>query len=650
MSDRDLVGRTLGEFILREQIGEGGYGAVYRGEQPLLERDVVVKVLHERRADDVSRRRFLREAKLASRLDHPYAAHIYAFGAEDADGLLWIAMELVQGVPLDDWLEARGPMPLEQFVPFFDCVAEVVHAAHERGIVHRDLKPSNIMVIERGGRLLPKLLDFGIAKVHSPQAAPPAPESEPDGGEVAPMRLPAQPSGSSVSERGLTPSGTCLGSQSYMAPEQWSNAEDVGPAADIYSLGIVAYEALTGCVPFTAKSTAEYFQLHCHKLPPMLLWPEVDRVVQTALAKYPNGRYRNMLEMASAMRRALRVSRREQLRSSAQQWDDQDRPPGLLWGPDVLDDVTRRIPPELLGELECSFVAASLRRARRIRWLWRTLVVLAAAIAIGGFQYEQQADLAEQQARLAEQQARLAEQQTRAARELAEARVTDSELEQGRAALLHGEPEALSHLTEAYKRDLSPTTAFMLAREMQPRLAEQARFTSTHGRMWWATFSPDGRQIATTDDRVARIWDGQTHQLLFTLSHGCEVYQAVYSPDGTRLVTAAQTTVRIWDAASGVLVRDLKAKPGSRAPSDYYLAAISSDGRLFAATDAAGSIVHVWDTRSGALVAELRNRAGEFPHLAFSPDGWLATTGGNEARVFDVQAWRQAGSSSHARW
>ncbi|HEX7837582.1 MAG TPA: protein kinase [Kofleriaceae bacterium] len=120
MADRDLSGRTLGEFILREQIGEGGYGAVYRGEQPLLGRDVVIKVLHERRSDDVSRGRFLREAQLASRLDHPYAAHVYAFGAEAQDGVLWIAMERVQGVPLDEWLEARGPMPLEQFVPFFE--------------------------------------------------------------------------------------------------------------------------------------------------------------------------------------------------------------------------------------------------------------------------------------------------------------------------------------------------------------------------------------------------------------------------------------------------------------------------------------------------------------------------------------------------
>jgi serine/threonine protein kinase len=93
----------------------------------------------------------LREAQLASRLDHPYAAHVYAFGAEDEDGLPWIAMELVHGVTLRDWLETRGPMLLDQFVPFFECVAQVVQAAHEGGIVHRDLTPSNMMVIERGG-------------------------------------------------------------------------------------------------------------------------------------------------------------------------------------------------------------------------------------------------------------------------------------------------------------------------------------------------------------------------------------------------------------------------------------------------------------------------------------------------------------------
>src|SRR5215218_3373324 len=167
MAVRDeLCGRTVGEFVLRERIGEGAFGAVYRCEQPLLGREAVVKVLHGRlRTRPVMIQRFLREARLASRLDHPFAAHVYAFGVEKDDGLLWIAMEMVHGTPLDRWLRDRGPLALSELVPFFERIAEVVQTGHERGIVHRDLKPSNVMVIERAGRLLPKLLDFGIAKL-----------------------------------------------------------------------------------------------------------------------------------------------------------------------------------------------------------------------------------------------------------------------------------------------------------------------------------------------------------------------------------------------------------------------------------------------------------------------------------------------------
>src|SRR5206468_3046758 len=165
MVERDeLTGKTLGEFVLRQRIGEGGFGAVYRAEQPLLGREAVVKILHRRlRSNDVSIQRFLREAKLASKLDHPYAAHVYAFGAEP-DGELWIAMELVRGTSLDQILKIQGPLPLERFVQLLDRICEVVHTAHEQGIIHRDLKPANVMVLARAGRLLPKLLDFGIAK------------------------------------------------------------------------------------------------------------------------------------------------------------------------------------------------------------------------------------------------------------------------------------------------------------------------------------------------------------------------------------------------------------------------------------------------------------------------------------------------------
>src|SRR5678816_4234168 len=109
-----LVGRALGEFVVREPLSSGGFGAVYRAEQPALAREAVIKVLHQRLLGrETMVQRFLREARLASRLDHPYAAHIYAFGAEP-DGLLWIAMELVRGIPLDRMLREHGPIPPER--------------------------------------------------------------------------------------------------------------------------------------------------------------------------------------------------------------------------------------------------------------------------------------------------------------------------------------------------------------------------------------------------------------------------------------------------------------------------------------------------------------------------------------------------------
>jgi WD40 repeat protein/serine/threonine protein kinase len=653
MAEPDLSGRTLGEFVLREQIGAGGYGAVYRCEQPVLKRDAVVKILHAgRRRNSTAKERFLREAQLASRLDHPYAAHVYSFGAED-DGLLWIAMELVQGITLGDLLKSRGPMPLEQFVPFFECVAQVVQAAHERGIVHRDLKPSNIMVIESGDRLFPKLLDFGIAKLNDDSEGseahdddddsvvdPPADSAATVRIRVTPQRVQRTRTDSKQAAR-LTRRGAVIGSAPYMSPEQWGDPCAVGPASDIYSLGCVAYEALTGRAPFTAANTDEYYQRHLRAEPPSLgnaFSPELDQVLQCALAKAPDARHASAPELAAKFCAVLRAQPREQLRSAAQHWQDRARPQSLLWGRDVLAEVEcwAQPPAATLSELECSFVAASQQRTRRIRWVRRALGVLAVAGGFGALAYRSTV-----QADLAEQRARLAEQQTRTAQQLAEVRVTQSELEQGRAALLHGEPEAQAHLTEAYKRDPSATTAFMLARAMQPRLMEQARFASTYGRTHWAAFAPDGAQIVTADDRNAQLWDGRTYRLLRTLPHGGKVNHAEYSRDGAILVTAGEAMVRVWDPASGALRHELTPRPGGGAPVIYYRAAVSRDGKLIAAIDESGAIVDVWDAATGAVVTELRGHGGDFANLAFSPSGWLATTEGDELRVYDARTWAQ---------
>jgi WD40 repeat protein/serine/threonine protein kinase len=325
----NLSGRSVGEFVLRERIGEGGFGAVYRCEQPLLGREAVVKVLHRRlRHDDVILRRFMREAQLASRLDHPYAAHVYAFGIEPDDGLFWIAMEMVQGTTLTRWLRERGPLPLDQFVPFFERVAEVVQTAHDCGIVHRDLTPSNVMVVERAGRLLPKLLDFGIAKLLDEAAAarPLSPPGLPLPSRTGPHDLPEAPeqpgpwlppsntvprTGSTARSprhgqpRGLTDADATMGSPPYMSPEQWSNAVTVGTRADLYALGVVAYEVLTGHKPFNATTRADYVELHCNAPVPPLgdgFSPAFDRLFERALAKRPEDRWDTALELAAAFR------------------------------------------------------------------------------------------------------------------------------------------------------------------------------------------------------------------------------------------------------------------------------------------------------------------------------------------------------------
>jgi WD40 repeat protein/serine/threonine protein kinase len=317
-SERSVVGRTLGDFIVRELIGEGGFGEVYRAEQPLLQREAVVKILRSGlRASEAVTQRFLREARLASKLDHPYAAHVYAFGAEP-DGTLWIAMELVRGTPLNKLLRAQGPIALERLVPLLDRICEVVHTAHEQGIVHRDLKPANVMVLSRAGRLLPKLLDFGIAKAlvgpsssandalaHTLDDTP----TDELGKTVVPgvSVPPTSRSGSGAEPPALTQRGAVMGSPHYMAPEQWLDAAAVDARADIYALGVLAYEALLGRVPFRGESMTAIARAHAASEPPPVgpgAPPALDAVFATALAKDPAARYLRATDLAAAFRAA----------------------------------------------------------------------------------------------------------------------------------------------------------------------------------------------------------------------------------------------------------------------------------------------------------------------------------------------------------
>jgi tRNA A-37 threonylcarbamoyl transferase component Bud32 len=277
-----LIGRTLGRFVIMERLGRGGSGEVFRAQQVQLARSAVIKVLRREVSAAPNRvERFLREAKLASRLDHPYAAHIYAFGAEP-DNVLWIAMEHVRGATLDEIVARRGPMPASVFAPLFARLCEVVHSAHELGIVHRDIKGANVMVIERAGQLLPKLLDFGIAKAESDDVSPGASDGE------------------------LTEHGVTLGSPHYMSPEQWEQPHEVDARADIYALGVLAYRCLAGYLPYHGLDRTELAAAHTQTpVPPLpdFVPAYLAKTVMRALAKDRGERWKTAMELGSAIAR-----------------------------------------------------------------------------------------------------------------------------------------------------------------------------------------------------------------------------------------------------------------------------------------------------------------------------------------------------------
>ncbi|MCX5748207.1 MAG: serine/threonine-protein kinase, partial [Proteobacteria bacterium] len=354
-----LIGRSFGRFAIVEQLGRGGSGDVYRAEQAQLGRSAVIKVLRrDATGGHAAHRieRFLREAKLASKLDHPYAAHVYAFGAE-SDGSLWIAMEHVRGRTLDELIATRGALPPPIFGPLFGRLCEVVHTAHELGIIHRDIKGSNVMVIERAGQLLPKLLDFGIAKLG---------ETRDVTGEEAPHAIE------------LTQEGSTLGSPHYMAPEQWQDASAVDARSDIYALGALAYRCLAGHLPFRDTERRALASAHQLRPPPPLpdrLSTALTEVVLRALAKRPDGRWATALAFGEAVRVAVGTAAPEIVPI----FDPYTRDVWLRAGPQPLGVALAR----LVGATTTVDADAALRELVAITCRWLAVLALAALLDAG---------------------------------------------------------------------------------------------------------------------------------------------------------------------------------------------------------------------------------------------------------------------------
>jgi Tol biopolymer transport system component/predicted Ser/Thr protein kinase len=271
------VGSRLGPYEIVALLGTGGMGEVYHAHDTRLDREVALKVLRAATAADADRNdRLVREARLISTLNHPHIRAIY--DATEYDGVKVIVMEYVEGEPLSSRLERR-PLPLLQVLTYAEQLASALDAAHSQGIIHRDVKPANIMVTTRGV----KLLDFGIATLRQTLAT----------------------TRGSVEASTQTDSGSVPGTTSYMAPEQLDGADD--PRSDIFALGVVIYEMLTGRKPFDGTTRARMIAAILeHDPAPLTAAGEpvpsaVERAVMKCLAKDPLERWQTARDLASEL-------------------------------------------------------------------------------------------------------------------------------------------------------------------------------------------------------------------------------------------------------------------------------------------------------------------------------------------------------------
>jgi DNA-binding beta-propeller fold protein YncE len=267
------TGSILGDFRVEDEVGRGGMGVVYRAVQVSLGRPVALKVIAGTLADNVAfRERFARESRLTASLDHPNVIPVFAAG--EADGVLYIAMRFVDGTDLRSLVAAEGRLEPLRAAGVVAQVASALDAAHERGLVHRDVKPANVLVAARGGGEHVYLTDFGLTK-------------------------------RSASESGLTSAGEWVGTLDYVAPEQL-RGDHVDGRADVYALGCVLYETLTGQVPFPREDDVAKLWAHISDTPPLAtdLAPDVPRrlagVARRAMEKDPDDRFGSARDMGRA--------------------------------------------------------------------------------------------------------------------------------------------------------------------------------------------------------------------------------------------------------------------------------------------------------------------------------------------------------------
>jgi WD40 repeat protein/serine/threonine protein kinase len=614
---REGPGSVIGPYTLREQLGEGGFGVVFLAEQEQpLRRKVALKVLKPGMDTRAVVARFEAERQALALMDHPNIARVFDGGQTDS-GRPYFVMELVKGVPITDYCDHNRLTPRER-LELFVQVCQAVQHAHTKGIIHRDLKPSNVLVtvhdvtpspypLPLGGgegrvRGVAKVIDFGIAKALG-------------------QRL--------TDKTVYTGFAQMLGTPAYMSPEQAGlSGLDVDMRSDIYSLGVLLYELLTGTTPFDPQRfRAAGFD-------------EICRIIREEEPPPPSTRISSLGQAAASV--------------SLQRQSDPRRLRQLLRGePDWI--VMRCLEKDRGRRYETAgALAADLQRYLRQEpveagppsrlYRWRKLVrrnrgaVLAAGLVVmallaGVVVSASFAVQADKNARDAQTKAGLAESEKVRANDnalLFARRAYLSDLRQAQQAWEQGQ---IHFVRELLSQQLPEQTGGADLRNFEyyywQRLCSlDLRTLRGHtGPVLSVAFSPDGTHLASgCGGRVGKfvgevkVWDMITGQETLTFNgHTGQITSVAYSPDGKRLASASwDRTVKVWDAATGQEILTFKGHPDI-----VRNAAFSPDGTRIASAGA-DKTVKVWDAQTGRELLSLAREKRVMNYVTFSPDGrWL---------------------------
>jgi WD40 repeat protein len=568
-------------YRITGEVGRGALGRVMHALDQLLDRPVAVKELFSTSAS--MRRRFMREALITARLQHPSIVPIYDAG-HLGDRSPFYAMKLVAGHPLDKSIEeARTLAERLALLPTVLDVADAIAYAHSQRIIHRDLKPANVLVGKYGETIV---IDWGLAKDLS--------GDDPDALDAGPYR---------AASLDHTVAGSVMGTPAYMSPEQ-AAGDPVDERADVYALGAILYHVVAGTAPHEGDT----------------LEAVVKRVIGGEVRRLTGREPGVPRDLAAIVNKAMTLEPAERY-ASAQ---------GLA------DDLRRLLTGQLVASH--SYGARELLR----RWLKRHR----GAVSVGLAAFVVLAVVGVVSIRRIVQARRQADDAAAVAikeRSIAQEENANLLVEQGRQELLAGRSaRAAVYLSQAHVQRRNPDVALrtLLADAMHSVDAQRRSLEGHTDELTAAAFSEDGKWIVTAgEDRIAKLWDSATGTVVATLSgHERGIKSASFSPDGSRVVTASSDeTARLWDARTGKALATLDLAEEDH--SDHVRwAGFSPDGARLV-TFGESSVAKLWDAATGQLIASFTGHRDHVYAAAFSADGTRVVTASADhtAKIWDVK-------------